>query len=135
MDIIYRGHALMLSAEDRPQHCDSSEALENCLTEKYNVYGLTDDPHDCQKECKRTAGCKWFNWDKLNRRCYLKTDKGTKGETPGATGPVSCPITSGKQVFSRPRADWPGQDCNRQFCWSVCCLCLLQCSSQTRWAP
>ena len=90
MDIHYRGNGLILSAQDRPAHCQSAEALDNCQTSIENNYGNTDNLYDCQKECKRTTGCKWFNWDSSTLRCYLKTDKGSsQAQVDGATGPVT----------------------------------------------
>ena len=60
--------------------------LCNCLQSHYNGQDL----------CKRTKGCKWFNWNSKSQ-CWLKRSHGQKGapnvrhEEGVSTGPKECP--------------------------------------------
>ena len=56
-----------------------------------NNYGKVENAPACQKLCRETEGCEWFNLDK-NKTCFLNTAKGeeSRKELGGATGPGFC---------------------------------------------
>jgi len=61
-----------------------------------NNFGRQKTAARCQDLCKRTKGCKWFNWNS-NSKCWLKRSHGQKGapnvrhEKGVSTGPKECP--------------------------------------------
>jgi len=59
-----------------------------------NNYGETATAVDCQKICRQTAGCRWFNWQRTegSTGCWLKTGRGdiAKDVPGGVTGPTTC---------------------------------------------
>ena len=61
-----------------------------------NNFGRQKTAARCQDLCKRTRGCKWFNWNSKSQ-CWLKRSHGQKGapnvrhEEGVSTGPRECP--------------------------------------------
>ena len=58
----------------------------------HNMYGETNTAVDCQGKCRKTSGCKWFNWDN-DGKCWLYEKRNIKPSyhmADGATGPGSC---------------------------------------------
>ena len=57
-----------------------------------DMYGETDTALACQRKCRKTSGCNWFNWDNAGK-CWLYEKRNIKPSydmADGATGPGFC---------------------------------------------
>lgn len=78
-------------------------AVSNCIT--YNKKGRgkclckrrnVNSSSDCQKLCQKYNGCKYFDYDKKNKYCFLRSSKGSsKSDSNWNTGPKYCSGSSG----------------------------------------
>jgi len=69
----------------------------NVWKRRGNNFGRQKTAARCQDLCKRTRGCKWFNWNSKSQ-CWLKRSHGqrfaanVRPENGTSTGPRECPI-------------------------------------------